>query len=566
MKYFLFFLILNFTFCLKAKKSPFDLSEPSFGMIGFIFASLNRTTSSDTTPPTVTVTNLKSKGTIETGSIVGTASDNVGVSSVEVQINSGSYAAATTLTNSSTTTGTKDWTYKIPSTAKWTYAFTNTVNIRVKDTSGNTTVSAMTAVQKGENLDSNGDGFFDLIVSAPTYNANQGRVYVFNGSSNGIAQTAAGSANQIFTGTNSNLLGRYLAFSDFNLDGYGDLVICSSLLGNANNKASVYLGSTNGFVASTIITAPSGTTTEFCSSLLTADFNGDGYSDLAISDVSTGANGFVYIYNGTASGFSVTPTLQLSSASDSNFGIALTAGDINGDGYSDLICAKSTTSNLFTFFGSSSGLSTTATSLSTIAAVSSSPRMLLADLSGDGKADLILTDTSDSGNTGRILIYMSNGSTISTSSSVIITGEAANDQLGQFLTTADFNNDGINDLLVGASIAGSSQGYAYLFLSCTNIGPCKGSGVASAKNDLKIVGVSGQAYLFGTFIGFRDLNGDGFKDLFIGSDSHFASVANQGGLYIFNGSSSGITATSVTQNSKLIIGEAISSKFGRTGI
>ena len=111
MKYFSILTVLIFISCLSAKKSPFDISSPGIGMgMGFalVFGSSsnsqtnttgNTTTTTTTTPtnigdttsPTGTVTNLKSKGTLDVGLLIGTASDNVGVASVEVQINSGSY-------------------------------------------------------------------------------------------------------------------------------------------------------------------------------------------------------------------------------------------------------------------------------------------------------------------------------------------------------------------------------------------------------------------------------------------------------------------------------------------
>ena len=59
----------------------------------------------------------------------------------------------------------------------------------------------MTSVQKGENRDINGDGFIDLVVGAPTFGGDNGRVYVFNGSATGISQTSVSNASQTFTGT-----------------------------------------------------------------------------------------------------------------------------------------------------------------------------------------------------------------------------------------------------------------------------------------------------------------------------------------------------------------------------
>ncbi|HRG44841.1 MAG TPA: VCBS repeat-containing protein [Leptospiraceae bacterium] len=572
MKYFSILTVLLFISCLSAKKSPFDISSPGIGMgMGFalVFGSNsnsqtnttgNTTTTTtttntvDTTSPTGTVTNLKSKGTIDTGLLIGTASDNVGVASVEVQINSGSYTTATTLTNSTTTTGTKDWTYKIPVTAKWTYAFTNTVNVRVTDTSGNTTISALTSVQKGENRDINGDGFIDLVVGAPTFGGNNGRVYVFNGSATGISQTSVTNASQTFTGTALRKFGSSIAMTDINGDGYADMVVCEFLAAGTNSSF-YYLGSSSGFGSkNTIIQVNS---TEYCRALVVGDFNNDGYGDVAISNSSSsdnGGNGNVYIYRGNSSGLNISP-VQILTSPGTNLGMDLTSGDINGDGKTDLVARTSSNPYIVSFLSDGSNLVISST-FTTI--LNSQP--VLADFNGDGKADLAAAEMGFSGNTGRVHIFLSNGTNLNTTSSQAIVGELAGNLFSNKIYAGDANQDGIIDLIIAHSGFDTLEyGKVYVFYGCLTTGICKGSVNASAA-DLKITGSPIDALQFGSSTRLIDINRDGFSDLLVGGPGY----NNNGALFIFKGSASGISTsyTSYTNASSTIVETSASSNFG----
>ena len=69
---------------------------------------------------------------------------------------------------------------------------------------------ALTSIQKGENRDINGDGFVDLVISAPTYNANQGRVYVFNGVQQALARQVRQVQVKYLLGRQEEILGHHL--------------------------------------------------------------------------------------------------------------------------------------------------------------------------------------------------------------------------------------------------------------------------------------------------------------------------------------------------------------------
>ncbi len=100
--------------------------------------------------------------------------------------------------------------------------------------------------------------------------------------------------------------------------------------------------------------------------------NGDGYSDIVIGafyyDNDIENEGRAYVYLGSSSGLStsVNWTTEGNQAYD-EFGCSVsTAGDVNGDGYSDVIVGASYYTNdqigegrAYIYYGSSSGLSAT---------------------------------------------------------------------------------------------------------------------------------------------------------------------------------------------------------------
>jgi len=157
---------------------------------------------------------------------------------------------------------------------------------------------------------------------------------------------------------------------DVNGDGYADVVVGAWGYPDAGytGRAYVYLGGQSG-----LATAPATTLTGeaagnyFGYSVATAgDVNGDGYADVVVGAYGYGANtGRAYVYLGGSTGTASTPT-TLTGAAGTVFGISVaTAGDVNGDGYADVVIGASgysdSTGRAYLYLGSAAGLATTAT-------------------------------------------------------------------------------------------------------------------------------------------------------------------------------------------------------------
>ena len=136
------------------------------------------------------------------------------------------------------------------------------------------------------------------------------------------------------------------------------------------------------------------------------------------------------------------------------------------------------------------------------------------DVNGDGYSDIIVgARSNDAGGTdaGRAYIYFG-GTSIDNIADVIMTGEAAGDQFGISVSTAgDVNGDGYSDVIVGArsnDAGGSNAGRSYIYFGGT-----------SMDNTADVI-MTGEAAFdnFGISVSTAgDVNGDGYSDVIVGA-------------------------------------------------
>ncbi|TGK02050.1 VCBS repeat-containing protein [Leptospira selangorensis] len=524
-------------------------------------------TPGDVTIPTVTITNLPTSGrpTVETGFLYGTSSDNILVSAVQISIDGGAYTAAT---------GTTTWSFALPTgSLTWRHGSFHSVNIRSVDSSANISTVLSLNIRKGYNRDLNGDGYADIVVMAPGDATGLGAAYIFNGSSSGIVATTSSAADHSITG--QGRMGYASAMGDVNGDGFGDLAVGASDYSGLQGITYVFHGSTSGITTSTAAGADrilnyTGSN-EFGYAIALGDVNGDGYDDLADGAYHvSGYSGLAFIYYSTGSGgISSTAGTTISGPGSSNFACGIGLGDINGDGFSDLIVggnayAGGNTGGVWIFHSTGSAGVTASSYTSantTIVGESASNfgiRIYTGDVNGDGYADLAVGAPQYSSYFGRSYVFNSTGTTSgitvtsATSANTIVSGFSTS-AVGLAVALGDINGDGYDDFVTGAQNYSSSLGRIYVNLS-------DGAQASNGSTNL-IVGES-TSQSFGNALMISDINGDGLGDLIAGAVTYPDGVTLSGRAYIFHsaGSSAYMAASAVSANT--IISGSTGSEFG----
>ncbi len=330
-------------------------------------------------------------------------------------------------------------------------------------------------------LDVNGDGFDDVVVGAwaasPGGRMNAGTASIFLGSGSGVAQMPS----RVFEGSIAgDRFGQSVASAgDVNGDGFGDLVIGAHQADPRGRlqagAASIFHGSAGGLpLAPTRVLEGSATGDLFGVSVSSAgDVNGDGFGDLVIgatyADPGGRMNaGAASVFHGSARGISMVPAslLEGTIAGDS-FGFrATTAGDVNGDGFSDLVIGAPDADRggrvnagvASIFHGSGSGILMVASRNFETAAAGDSFGFSVADagdVNGDGFADVVvgahLADGAVVLDAGTASIF--HGSILGTlmAPAIVLAGPAFADYFGKSVSSAgDVNGDGYSDLVIGA--------------------------------------------------------------------------------------------------------------------
>lgn len=205
------------------------------------------------------------------------------------------------------------------------------------------------------------------------------------------------------------------------------------------------------------------------------DANGDGYVDVIVgADRYKQFTGRLYVCAGSADGLGAAPAFTATGEQvNGHFGYSAdTAGDVNRDGYDDLIvgadCQSNNMGRVYVYAGSTNGLS--ATPIFTAAGEGEGNHFGYAvstagDTNGDGYDDVVVGAYPYSDSTGRVYVYPGNADGLSITPVLLATGEGPASSFGRSVSTAgDVNGKGHADLIVGACGYDVYTGRAYVYL------------------------------------------------------------------------------------------------------
>jgi len=404
--------------------------------------------------------------------------------------------------------------------------------------------------------DVDGDGYDDVVVGFPALGLG-GEAHAFLGSPSGLSTSPDWVV--VSDVEDAELGGAVAIVGDADDDGFDDVVIgAPGNEGHVDGRFRFYRGSAGGLEAEPHAEGV-GEEHDFSFSVAGAgDVDGDGHDDFLIGapdevvDPHTPrCDSSVYLYRGSVDGIDASEpgwTLVSELPEDDLFGPTAAVGDVNGDGYDDLMVSAvdyDPAGAAFLYEGSATGLQTTASWSAEGAEPDARFGAAMAaagDVDGDGFGDVLIgapgiPTTSPSAEPYAYLFR--GGATGPELTPGWSYADAAAGMLATVVAGAgDVNGDGFDDVAVGApgyDGALTNQGAVFVFHG-------GGSGPSSAPDWSAIGG--GLDDTFGTSVaGGEDVDGDGFDDLLVGVPGHTDGDLGEGRIDLFRGTGTGLEST-----------------------
>jgi hypothetical protein len=397
--------------------------------------------------------------------------------------------------------------------------------------------------------DVNDDGFDDIVVGA-TFTGGEGRVFVYYGGPGGLScgggcpVDATNAADWTADGNqNDGRFGRWVnSAGDVNNDGYDDMIVGAWLYNGGQTdegRVFAYYGSAAGFdcgggcpvdatsAADWVVESNQANSTFGFTLASAGDVNGDDYDDVIIGayayDNGQSDEGMAFVFHGSASGLSCGTGCPADAATtadwtvegnqaDARLGQINSAGDVNGDGYDDVIVGarydngQNDEGMAFVFHGSATGLS----------------------CGGGCPVDAFSA---------------ADWSVESNQANANLTGSG-----GALGPVGDVNNDGYDDVIVGALRFDNPQqdeGAAFIFLGSMTGIPCgTGCPVDAFSAADWFAEMDNPGAFFGIMVGGAgDVNGDTYPDVIVGASQFTNGQSDEGGAFIYFGQTSTPSAT-----------------------
>jgi hypothetical protein len=433
---------------------------------------------------------------------------------------------------------------------------------------GSPAASPCAAADKGERpaglgpaADFDGDGYQDHAVSTPEAavgtKVKAGQVNIVHGSPDGVDGTLRDAVDLDTPGADGagavagDEFGTRTVARDYNDDGFTDLVSAVAAPSDPFRRfAVVQWGSPEGLSSGAVLAG--GTDSGRDPYMAGGDFDGDGSQDLAI-----GAYSSVQVMYGPFGGDGTPSRQKEIGGGTDEYVTSLAAGDMNGDARDDLVATSAweeTAGRTRLWNGTAQGLPTRPEELDEAAAAT------VGDVDGDGYGDLVVraitdgfVDTLDQDEgTVRVLHGSPGGPgdrpvTLTQDTPGMPGKSEKRDQFGYDLSAGDVNGDGCADVAIGvpfetigADGARKDTGAVVVLRGGPDgLGPA-GAQVFSQATE-GVLGIAEADDRFGTSVALRDLDGDGRDDLTVGAPGEDALDEEAGAAWVLPGTAGGIT-------------------------
>jgi hypothetical protein len=270
----------------------------------------------------------------------------------------------------------------------------------------------------------------------------------------------------------------------------------------------------------------------FGQSLAVGDFSGDGKPDLAVGSTGTDiwvSNGGFTKTSGAASKYKVTAPVRTGPGRGAT---SLASGDLNGDNTGDLVVNGLYTDDHTAYYGALVFLGSPSRLVYQTVLAEDSEVAAVGDINGDGYDDVVTGEYVggiDGNLGGSVSTHLGAATgvvpepdrTIDQDTPGVPGGDETNDNFGWSVSLGDVNGDGYADAAVSANYEklGSADRTGMVMLLRGSSAGLTASGAQSfSQNTAGVPGANESGDRFGAAVHLSDFNGDGHADLSVSAD------------------------------------------------